>query len=210
MATVQVETSGKARRVQSEEVRRGQILAAAQSLIAEQGYERTTTAQIAKRAGISEGTIYNYFPSKVAVVSALKERAMRAIIGGAFARVTPGLQGAALIRTLLEGAFAAARDNAELMRAFSLNVELREVRMEACDGDTDEIAQFTEELHQFFAAQQESGSIPRSVDVGIMTRLMIGTVDFAMEDCIVNGHAGREATYIDLLVRMFSRAMYVE
>jgi AcrR family transcriptional regulator len=44
---------GRARRVQSEVVRREQILTATEHLIAEQGYERTTTAQIARRAGIS-------------------------------------------------------------------------------------------------------------------------------------------------------------
>ncbi len=209
-ATVQAETGGKARRVQTEEVRRAQILAAARSLIAEQGYERTTTAQIAKRAGISEGTIYNYFPSKVAVVGALKEQAVKAVLAGAFARVTPGLQGAALIRALFEGAFAAAHENAELMRAFSLNVELRGMHGGACPGGQDETDPFVGEFRRFFTAQQETGLIPRSVDLDVMVRLMIGTADLAVEDCIVNGHVEREGTYIDLMVRMFSRALYME
>jgi AcrR family transcriptional regulator len=44
--------------------RKATILAAAAQLFAEKGYQRTTTKEIAEAAGISEGTIYNYFNSK--------------------------------------------------------------------------------------------------------------------------------------------------
>jgi len=208
--TVTVTAMGKPRRVQSEEVRRTQILASARTLIAEQGYERTTTAQIAKRAGISEGTIYNYFPSKVAIISALKEQAMRAVLDGGFARARPDMQGSMLIRAMLEGAFAAAHENADLMRAFTLTVELREhMHGDACEPE-ETYENSVEELRQFFSRQQETGMIPRSVDLAVMSRLILGTVDRAMDEVIVGGHTEQEATYIDLMVRMFSRALYVE
>lgn len=40
------------------------IVAAARALFAESGYDGTTTAAIARRAGIAEGTIYRHFGSK--------------------------------------------------------------------------------------------------------------------------------------------------
>ena len=40
------------------------ILQAAASVFNQKGFERTTTREIAKKAEISEGTIYNYFPTK--------------------------------------------------------------------------------------------------------------------------------------------------
>ncbi|MFL7790868.1 MAG: helix-turn-helix domain-containing protein, partial [Anaerolineae bacterium] len=43
------------------EARRNQILDAAAAVFAEKGFHRTTTKEIASRAGIAEGTIYNYF-----------------------------------------------------------------------------------------------------------------------------------------------------
>ena len=46
------------------EARRNQILDAAAAVFAEKGFHRTTTKDIASRAGIAEGTIYNYFDSK--------------------------------------------------------------------------------------------------------------------------------------------------
>jgi AcrR family transcriptional regulator len=41
------------------------------ALIAERGYEATTLRDVAKRAGVSVGLLYRYFPSKLAVVLAL-------------------------------------------------------------------------------------------------------------------------------------------
>jgi AcrR family transcriptional regulator len=46
------------------EARRNQILNAAAAVFAEKGFYRATTKEIAQTAGVSEGTIYNYFASK--------------------------------------------------------------------------------------------------------------------------------------------------
>ncbi len=46
------------------EARRNQILDAAARVFAEKGFHRATTREIAGAAGVSEGTIYNYFASK--------------------------------------------------------------------------------------------------------------------------------------------------
>jgi AcrR family transcriptional regulator len=203
--------NGAARRVQSEAVRREQILTAMRQLIAEQGYERTTTAQIARRAGISEGTIYNYFSSKGAILRALAEQAQRMTMERAFARAVPGLQGGALIRAMLEGAFEAAHEHEDLMRAFALNVDFADpnrpgVICTSAEADAESLAG----LEAFLSGQQQTGLIPRSVSVPVMARLIFGTVNQAMEDCICGPHAADEETYIDLMVRMFSRALYVE
>jgi len=48
------------------------LTAAAQVLIA-QGYENTTTARVADRAGVSIGSLYQYFPNKESLVAALIE-----------------------------------------------------------------------------------------------------------------------------------------
>jgi AcrR family transcriptional regulator len=44
--------------------RRNQILDAAAKIFAEKGFHRATTKEIAQAAGVSEGTIYNYFANK--------------------------------------------------------------------------------------------------------------------------------------------------
>jgi TetR/AcrR family fatty acid metabolism transcriptional regulator len=44
--------------------RRNQILDAAARMFAEKGFHRATTKEVAQAAGVSEGTIYNYFANK--------------------------------------------------------------------------------------------------------------------------------------------------
>lgn len=51
--------------------RRGQILRAAATAFAEEGFHRTKVRDIADRAGLAEGTIYNYFASKDELLLAL-------------------------------------------------------------------------------------------------------------------------------------------
>ena len=50
------------------------LLDAAASLFTEKGYEATTTAAIAERAGASIGSLYQFFPSKEAMAEALFTR----------------------------------------------------------------------------------------------------------------------------------------
>ncbi len=63
------------------DARRRQILDAAIELIAEQGFARTTIKQIARRAGVADGTIYNYFKNKedilLGLVSLITEAEVR-------------------------------------------------------------------------------------------------------------------------------------
>src|SRR5215217_4680992 len=54
--------------------RRGQILEAARRVFAERGFRRATTREVARAAGISEGTIYNYFEDKDALLLTILDR----------------------------------------------------------------------------------------------------------------------------------------
>jgi AcrR family transcriptional regulator len=50
------------------------LLGAAEQVIAEAGYDKATTNEIAKRAGASPGTFYQFFPNKEAIALALASR----------------------------------------------------------------------------------------------------------------------------------------
>ncbi len=70
------------------ERRMAEILDAAADAFAELGYEKASTNAIAARAGISPGSLYQFFPSKEAVARALADRFvadMRAAHAAAFA-----------------------------------------------------------------------------------------------------------------------------
>jgi AcrR family transcriptional regulator len=66
---------------------RQRILQAAARLFAEQGFEATTTRDIAAAAEIASGTLFNYFATKEAIVGCLAGAAIEAA-GADFARQT--------------------------------------------------------------------------------------------------------------------------
>src|SRR5215213_9793353 len=53
--------------------RREQILKTALKLFAAQGFDATSTRQIAREVGIAEGLIFHYFPSKASLRAAILE-----------------------------------------------------------------------------------------------------------------------------------------
>ncbi len=60
----------QARRQQRGLLRVEEILAAAGALFAEHGYDNVTTTMITARAGVSPGSLYQYFPNKEAIAQA--------------------------------------------------------------------------------------------------------------------------------------------
>lgn len=62
------------------EVNRKAFIAAAVEIISEKGLKATTMRQIAKAAGMGEATIYNYFPTKEAILYAYYEDHMAACV----------------------------------------------------------------------------------------------------------------------------------
>jgi AcrR family transcriptional regulator len=56
------------------------ILEATRRVLIQRGYLGATTAQIARLAGVSIGSLYQYFPSKAALVSALSRRHSEAML----------------------------------------------------------------------------------------------------------------------------------
>jgi TetR/AcrR family transcriptional regulator len=65
------------RRVEEKERRRGEILDAAETLYAKEGWESVTVDQVARGARLSRALVYVYFKDKQELLFAVGERAMR-------------------------------------------------------------------------------------------------------------------------------------
>ncbi|HET8729134.1 MAG TPA: TetR/AcrR family transcriptional regulator [Alphaproteobacteria bacterium] len=65
------------------EARPDEVLDAALELFIEKGFAATRVEDIARRAGLSKGTVYLYFPSKEAVIEGLVRRALLPIADSA-------------------------------------------------------------------------------------------------------------------------------
>jgi AcrR family transcriptional regulator len=67
------------------------ILEATAQILVEEGSERLTTNYLARKAGFSIGTIYQYFPNREAIILALIER-QRQVVGRRILAVLAGAQ----------------------------------------------------------------------------------------------------------------------
>ncbi|MGQ4514430.1 TetR family transcriptional regulator [Streptomyces sp. DW26H14] len=84
---------------------RGRLVQAALDLFTEQGYDRTTVAQIARRANLTERTFYRWFPDKREVLFGGSDELVDRLVSAIGS--TPADTGA--LPTLL-GAFVASRE----------------------------------------------------------------------------------------------------
>ncbi len=101
-----------------------QILAAAARVLVTVGYDRASTKRIAAEAGVSIGSLYQYFPSKEAVVAALIDAHVATLF-----RVLEG-EVAQLLERALPLAEAARRLVTAYFRAQEVDQPLRRVFLE--------------------------------------------------------------------------------
>lgn len=115
-----------------------QILEGAAHVFAERGYAETTTNHIADRAGVSIGSLYQYFPNKDALLVALMEQHMERTV--------------AHLWEMLEEALPLNEPVGTLLRRFMeamVDVHLEEPRLtRILLFNTLQHADFTEKLHQ--------------------------------------------------------------
>jgi AcrR family transcriptional regulator len=97
------------------------ILDATARVLVEEGFSRTTTNRVAERAGISVGSLYQYFPSREALVAAVAQRfseGMKARLEQQLAKAKGGSLESAL-RNLLNGISETHAANPELARVLT-------------------------------------------------------------------------------------------
>lgn len=96
------------------------ILRATARILVKEGYEHTSTNRIAEMAGVSIGSLYQYFPNKEAIVAALLERhttdMTRLLTEAASQAVTWPLERA--VRHIIEAMIDAHRVDPQLHKVF--------------------------------------------------------------------------------------------
>lgn len=92
------------------------VLIASLHLFAKQGFHATTTAEIAKEAQVSEGTIYKYFSSKKNLLSHLLTPMLSRIRNNFFTKLDQPKSLDDLISLVIQDRVAFAEENFELIK----------------------------------------------------------------------------------------------
>jgi len=96
--------------------RLARILGAAEELFATHGFARTTVDEIAARAGVSKGLVYDHYPSKEALLGVIWERLVAAWTEAVKSSKYPEGSTAEAIGELLQVSLGYVRDNPLLRR----------------------------------------------------------------------------------------------
>lgn len=100
------------------------IFEATIQLLVEGGVQRLTTTRVAERAGVSVGTMYQYFPHKESLVYALNERYLQ-VLAGKIESVCSSHQGAPIgdmVEALVETYWRAKTEQADVTKALYRSV----------------------------------------------------------------------------------------
>jgi len=164
------------RRAQQKTQREARILRAAEHLFGRRGYAETSMHDVARRARVAVGTIYNYFPSKAELVLALLRRETHqtlsdgdAVLAGADSAQDAGQCVNALLdvyvdlvarheREQLRELFAAALANPETIGKAAFEMDLR----------------LLAQLHALLATLQARGLVAADTDVGEAALVLYG------------------------------------
>jgi AcrR family transcriptional regulator len=94
------------------------IIAAGQQVLLRDGYERTTTNRVADEAGISPGSLYQYFPDKETILAAVIDRYAADLSTELTAVLADRLDepGPELVRSAFTGLLDVLGENVEYLR----------------------------------------------------------------------------------------------
>jgi AcrR family transcriptional regulator len=169
--------------VTATELTRQRLIRTALELFTTRGYHDTTTAQIAKKAGIAEGTIYRHFASKQQLVNELYRAAQRWALNVVLetqhgpAAVTARAQLTAVAHGLIDGA---AHETAIVKLGF-----LEDLTALLDDESRKTAREFRVALERIVAEGKAQGTV-RTGAVEIWAGVWLGTMRHALEKVVAS------------------------
>jgi TetR/AcrR family transcriptional regulator, fatty acid metabolism regulator protein len=154
--------------------KRERILAAAERIFARRGFFAARVSEIAKEAGVADGTIYLYFKSKDDLLISLFEHRMEQAneqLRRAIAGLAPAEQLRAFIHTYLQLV------SDEPTVAEVLTIELRQSSKFMKEYDNPQFADFLRMLGGIIAEGQARGALDAAIPSHIAARMIFGILD---------------------------------
>jgi len=163
---------GKGAKRLTKEQREAQILDAATKVFASKGFRAATTREIATVAGVSEGTIYNYFDSKYDLLIAMSQRlALESL--QQLDQLPPQEDVRAYVTALVKDRFDLLTKNMDLIRALMPEVLVDDELRQAYGEQV--LSPALSYLGQLIEGRTRAG-VFRQVKSDVVGRAMIGAV----------------------------------
>ncbi|PSO14815.1 TetR/AcrR family transcriptional regulator [Bradyrhizobium sp. MOS003] len=158
------------------------LVEATARILVRDGFEKTSTNRIAEVAGVSVGSLYQYFPSKEALVAAVIDRHNEEIMGivrAALAEVAD-LPIDKAVRKLVTVAIDAHRINPKLHRVLAEQIPRT--------GQLRDVEAYNREIQTLVRAYLESRRKEmRKVDLDVATFICVSTIEATAHNTVLHG-----------------------
>ena len=158
----------------NEAPKRARILDAAEVIFARHGFFAAKVSDVAKEAGVADGTIYLYFKNKDDLLISLFERRMVQLNDGLKAAIA-GKQPRDALRAFIRTHMQILADHPTATEV--LTIELRQSSKFMKEYDNPAFVDFLRTLGGILAAAQEAGEFDDAIPPHIAARMIFGLLD---------------------------------
>lgn len=181
------------------------ILEAAVKVFARQGFYQSTVAQIAKEAGVADGTIYLYFKSKNDILVQFFNYRTKQVFDRFRAEVNKGDNSLAKLRNLIRRHLAEFQRDRDMAVVYQVETHQNS---RLAESQIREMSKMYQDLvSDIVEAGQQEGNIRRDLYVGLVKRFILGAVDEVINTWL---HSEKEYDLVsmaDPLVDLFIRGI---
>jgi AcrR family transcriptional regulator len=175
----------------TEEDTRTKILQAALQLFAKRGYEGTSTKDLAKSAGVAEGTLFRHFSNKKAILIEVATAGWVDILTDLLTELSE-MGNYKAVSQVMRRRMLNMRKNGDLMRVCFIEAQYHPELRESIQAEV--ISKMTDVAEAFFETAMEKG-IYRRMNPKIVAKVFLGIFAIAgfSEETIMNPDASPKA-----------------
>jgi len=151
------------------------ILRAAAKVFAQSGYFNAKVADIAREAGVADGTVYLYFKSKEDLLTSIFDWAMGEFIGRARAELTGTTEPCEKLRRFAHLHFSLLEQERDIAIVFQ--IELRQSTKFMEQFSTTHLATYLQMLRDIIETGQKVGLFRKSLNPTLTAKFLFGALD---------------------------------
>jgi AcrR family transcriptional regulator len=171
---------------------RTRILSSAQRLFARQGYEGTTTRNLAQAAGVAEGTLFRHFANKKAILVEVVTQGWIEILTDLLTELSE-MGSYKAVGQVMQRRMFKLRESADLMRVCFMEAQFHPELRDRIQSEI--IAKMTDVTEAFIQTGMDRG-VYRNMDPKLVARVFLGLFTIAgfSNDTLLDGDTSPKAT----------------
>ncbi len=158
------------RPAQSEEQTRTRILRAAQKLFGRQGYEGTTTRDLASSAGVAEGTLFRHFANKKAILIEVATQGWVEILTDLLTELSE-MGSYKAVAQVMQHRMLRLHENGDMLRVCFMEAQFHPELRDRIQAEV--IGKMTDVAEAFFETAMERG-IYRQMNPRVIAQVFLG------------------------------------